>query len=239
MNILYVLFSGSLLFLALAADAQKKPKVSKDDYLITLETKFGEMKIILHEQTPKHRENFLKLVQSGFYDDLLFHRIIENFMIQGGDPTSKNAQAGEMLGSGNNGYRVDAEFRPELFHKKGALAAARDDNAAKASSGCQFYIVQGQVWKEEDLDKAAQRYKFSLSETQREVYQSIGGSPHLDQQYTVFGQVIAGLEVIDKIATLEKDMRDRPKEDVKMKLKAEKMKKKKITKLYGYQYPAS
>jgi peptidyl-prolyl cis-trans isomerase B (cyclophilin B) len=237
MNILYVLFSGSLLFLALAADAQKKPKVSKDDYLITLETKFGEMKIILHEQTPKHRENFLKLVQSGFYDDLLFHRIIENFMIQGGDPTSKNAQAGEMLGTGNNGYRVDAEFVPELFHKKGALAAARDNNPEKASSGCQFYIVQGQVWKAEDLDRVLQRTGLVLPDAHREVYESIGGSPHLDQQYTVFGQVIAGLEVIDKIATLEKDMRDRPREDVRMKFKVEKMKKSKITKLYGYQYP--
>lgn len=216
-----------------AAFGQKK---SKKDYLITLSTSMGDMQMILYEKTPKHRENFLKLAQKGFYDDLLFHRVINEFMIQGGDPDSKNAPKGKALGSGGLDYRIPAEFDQSLFHKKGALAAARDNNPEKASSSCQFYIVQGKRFEAEQIDQLAERNGATYSDAQKEIYQTLGGTPHLDQNYTVFGEVISGLEVIDKIAKVGTDRRARPQEDISMTIKVKKMSKKKITKLYGYQY---
>ncbi len=190
-----------------------------DETRVLLRTDKGDMTIILHNETPGHRDNFIKLVEDGFYDGLLFHRVIEGFMIQTGDPMSKDAVPGEPLGSGGPGYTIPAEFVPELFHQKGALAAARQGdqvNPERESSGSQFYIVQGRRWSDEELDQMDARREQPLTEEQREVYQTKGGVPHLDETYTVFGQVVDGMEVIDQIADTETDDRDRPKEDVRI-----------------------
>jgi cyclophilin family peptidyl-prolyl cis-trans isomerase len=215
------------------ANAQKK---SKKDYLITITTEQGTMQAILFDEAPKHKANFIKLAQDKFYDGLLFHRIIENFMIQGGDPNSRNAKADDMIGSGSNGYKIPAEFSPKLFHQKGALAAARDNNPAKESSGCQFYIVEGRKWSKTDLEKQSARAARKPTEEQKKLYETIGGTPHLDGAYTVFGQVIDGLAVIDKIGMEPRDEKDRPTKNIAMKVSAKKMKKKKITRKYGYKF---
>ena len=221
-----------LSFCCLSAFAQKK---SRKDYLVSIQTNHGEMKAVLHDQTPLHKQYFLKLVNEHFYDSLLFHRVIEGFMIQGGDPNSKNGKPGDRLGGGGgNLERVPAEFRPELFHKKGALAAARDNNPEKKSSACQFYIVQGRVWEEATLEAQLKRGGRVPTDPQRAIYKTLGGSPHLDGGYTVFGQVISGLSVIDSIARQPRDRFDRPLKDIRMSMTAKKMKKKKIAKLYGY-----
>jgi peptidyl-prolyl cis-trans isomerase B (cyclophilin B) len=169
----------------------------------------------LYNNTPLHRDNFIKLIKQGFYDSLLFHRVINGFMIQGGDPGSKNAQADAMLGAGEapNLPTIPAEFRSNLFHKKGVLAAARDNNPEKKSSNCQFYIVQG---KKMDTAQLTQPY---YTKDQKEIYQRIGGTPFLDQNYTVFGEVYIGLDVIDKIAAIKCGNADRPVENVMMKIK--------------------
>lgn len=236
---LITFFIYLLLFtLSTFAQENKKPaKPSKKDFVITISTSFGDMVLLLYDETPKHKANFVKLAKEGFYNDLLFHRVIKEFMIQGGDPDSKNAKEGEMLGRGGLDYRVDAEFVPKIYHKKGVIAAARDNNPAKASSSCQFYIVQGKKFMENDLSTIEQRLNIKYTDAQKEVYKTLGGTPHLDQNYTVFGEVIKGIEVVDKIALVETDPNDRPKKDVRMQLKIEEMPKKKITKLYGFQYP--
>jgi peptidyl-prolyl cis-trans isomerase B (cyclophilin B) len=166
----------------------------------------------------------MKLVKKHFYDSLLFHRVIKNFMIQGGDPNSKHAAPGDTtLGEGDVGYTIPAEFNPKLFHKKGVLAAARDDNPARASSGCQFYIVQGKKFTDSTLNVVeTKRLKHKIPEYQRDVYKTTGGTPHLDQGYTVFGEVIKGQEVIDKIAAEPTDKRDRPINDMRMKIRMKK-----------------
>jgi peptidyl-prolyl cis-trans isomerase B (cyclophilin B) len=197
------------------------------------------MKAILYDQTPLHKQNFLKLVGEHFYDSLLFHRIIQGFMIQGGDPNSKKAKPEDRLGGGGgNMERIPAEFRPELFHKKGALSAARDGNPEKKSSACQFYIVQGKVYNDAELDAQLKRMAGTrmADPTQREMYKTLGGTPHLDGNYTVFGQVISGLAVLDSIAGQPKDGFDRPLKDIRMSMSVEKMKKKKITKMYGFRF---
>jgi peptidyl-prolyl cis-trans isomerase B (cyclophilin B) len=216
-----------------AAVAQKK---SKKDYLVTITTEYGTLYAVLYDDTPKHKANFIALADTGFYNGTLFHRIINGFMIQGGDPNSKKAAPGEPLGNGDVGYQVPAEFNEKRFHKKGVLAAARDNNPAKASSGCQFYIVQGKVLRDEDFATAERRSGRTIPADQRQVYKTIGGTPHLDQNYTVFGEVIKGAEVIDTIAGQPRDSYDRPQKDIPMQVKVEKMKKKKITKRYGYNY---
>lgn len=184
-------------------------------------TPYGTMVIMLYDQTPLHRDNFIKLVKGHFYDSLLFHRVINTFMIQGGDPESRHAKPGTLLGNGENGYTVPAEFQLDLFHRKGVLAAARDENPAKASSGCQFYIVQGKQWTDAELDKLEQTRLGGrkIPVDQREVYKTTGGTPQLDQRYTVFGQVIKGMDVIDKIAAVKTDGNDRPLADVPMKIR--------------------
>lgn len=218
---------------ALNTFAQKK---SKKDYLVTITTDYGKMRVILFDETPKHKENFVKLSKDKFYNDLLFHRIIKDFMIQGGDPNSRNAKPDAVLGKGDNGYKIPAEISPKLFHRKGALAAARDNNPKKESSGCQFYIVEGRKWSKTDLDKQAARAARKLTDAQRKVYETEGGTPHLDGAYTVFGQVIDGMDVVDKISNQPKDERDRPDKDISMKVSVKKMKKKKITRKYGYAF---
>ncbi len=247
----------------------------KKDNMVLLKTEFGNIKLKLYDDTPEHKKNFLKLVNEGFYNGLLFHRVINNFMIQGGDPESKNAQPGVRLGGGNPGYTIPAEINPKHFHKKGVLAAARTGgalNPEKRSSGSQFYIVQGEVFsqgkldtlemrrnkrekdaffrknfdahkseldkfiKQEDRDgfyaRAAEirieidslwetHQKFSFTPEQREIYTTIGGYPSLDGEYTVFGEVVEGFDVLDSIAAVKTDRFDRPLKDIKMEMKEE------------------
>ena len=186
---------------------------------VKITTDSGIIVVKLYDSTPLHRDNFAKLVKEGFYDSLMFHRIIQGFMIQGGDPTSKTAQQGAMLGGGGGDMiRIPAEFRKSLIHKKGALAAARDGNPEKASSACQFYIVQGKVLSDAELDMMEQRIGSKYSLAQRNIYKKIGGTAMLDQNYTVFGEVISGLEVVDKIASAPKAPGDRPIGDIRMKM---------------------
>lgn len=242
-----------------------------NETIVSLATEFGNIKIKLYNETPLHRDNFIKLVEKGFYNDLLFHRVIKDFMIQGGDPDSKNAAKGKSLGAGDVGYTIPSEFvYPKYFHKKGAISAARQSdqvNPLKASSGCQFYLVQGKVYSNADIEKMeknalhqaknnrfeklvsehAQEVKafrlardqkgldelrdqlvatleaefagvksIPFSAEQREAYTTIGGTPFLDNEYTVFGEVVEGLDIIDKIAEVETDRGDRPVKDIKM-----------------------
>ena len=209
------------LFFTSSCIAQKDSTIRKKDRKrdVLLQTSFGDIVVRLSDSTPLHRDNFLKLVKTHYYDSVLFHRVIQNFMIQGGDPESKNAQAGKSLGNGGPAYRIPAEFRQTLFHKKGVIAAARDGNPEKASSGSQFYIVQGRKFTNAGLD-SIETFRLGgkkLPAAHREVYKTIGGTPHLDQNYTVFGEVVKGLETVDKIAAVQTSKgtdRDRPLQDV-------------------------
>ena len=246
---------------------QKTPETK-----VLISTNYGVIIVKLYNATPKHRDNFIKLVEEHYYDDLLFHRVINEFMIQGGDPDSRGAKPNKRLGEGGPGYQIDAEFVDTIYHKKGALAAARegdDENPEKKSDGSQFYLVQGKVFTNEQLDELEyklylnaiemkrealmKKYKgrlivlqnsgdyqgvtdlkidieeqaeegivrdsFKLNDDQREIYTTIGGVPHLDGNYTVFGEVVEGLAVIDSIAAVETNKRDRPIEDVIMQMK--------------------
>lgn len=283
-----VLFVTVLLITSCAQD--------KKDYVVTIKTSYGEMVAILYDETPKHKANFIKLAKEHYFDSLLFHRVMQNFMIQGGDPDSKKALPGQSLGNGGPGYTVEAEFVPSLFHEKGALAAARQSdqvNPQRASNGSQFYVVQGTVLSVAEvanlkidqmqlmtglrkmfenpnnkplLDSLNQLYfagdmqayqarLFELAprvqketglvitkdipEARVKAYTTVGGAPHLDDQYTVFGKVIKGLDVIDKIAAVQRDGADRPTADVRMTVTVEEMSRKKITKEYGYTFPAA
>lgn len=190
----------------------KKDKMTQ----VQIETSMGNIVIALYNETPQHRDNFIKLVKEQYYDGVLFHRIIKGFMIQTGDPDSKTAKPGQRLGAGGPGYRIPAEFVPTLFHKRGAIAAARDNNPAKASSGSQFYIVDGAVYDNNKLDMYEQRMGKKFNAEQRHIYSTIGGAPFLDGDYTVFGEVVSGMEIVDKIATQEKDGADRPLKDIKI-----------------------
>ena len=186
---------------------------------VLLKTTFGDITFALYDDTPQHRDNFRKLVNEKFYDGVLFHRIIQGFMIQGGDPDSKTAKPGQRLGSGDVGYTIPAEFVPAHFHKRGAVCAARmgdNVNPQKASSGCQFYIVDGTVYDGDKLNMIAQRTGKTFTPEQVQVYTTVGGAPFLDGDYTVFGEVISGMEVVDKIASQQKDGADRPLEDIKI-----------------------
>jgi len=262
-----------LIILIACAMPTKKKEPKMKNPIVTLETNYGVIKIMLYNETPLHRDNFIKLVEEHYYDSLLFHRIIDNFMIQAGDPKSKGAAAGVQLGTGGPGYTIPAEFNRNLIHKKGAVAAARlggPQNPNKESSGSQFYIVVGQKVPAEQLDASvihkteqakaefiqtqlykpeyrdtlnalislqqsgdrqgfmkkyqefAMTFKDTLdsfkttpySDEQKTIYSTIGGTPHLDMEYTVFGEVIEGLDVVDSIAKVEKDRFDRPVKDV-------------------------
>lgn len=265
---------------------------AEKEHLVTITTPYGDMHAILYDETPQHKENFIKLVREGFYDSLLFHRIINDFMIQGGDPESRGAAPGIPLGGGGPGYTIPAEFNEGLFHKKGALSAARQGdevNPQKASSGSQFYIVDGQTFTEEELttdvaliNQTAQQlmetndslrqmliavyqsrgpeaygnkllemkeylaeasgqplsaFKKDMKPDRLEAYTTVGGAPHLDDQYTVFGQVIDGLDIIDQIAETPVDGRSRPLRDVPFKVSVEEVSKSKIENEYGYTFP--
>lgn len=253
----------------------KRDKGSKSEIKVVLKTTHGTIKLKLYNETPKHRDNFIKLVNDHFYDGLLFHRVIQSFMIQGGDPDSKNSKSGVVLGNGEVGYTIPGEFDAKLFHKKGALAAARqsdDVNPKRESSGCQFYIVQGRFFNdsllnfqeqqinnskkqmifnailnqpENQTNKAsivsfqqrgqmdsvravvskfeaavesefAKTTPYKFSEEQRKAYTSLGGAPHLDGAYTIYGEVTEGLDIVDKIAAVPVDGTARPIEDVKI-----------------------
>ncbi len=279
-----------LLFILVLATscAQKK------DYVVTIKTQYGDMVAILYDETPKHKENFIKLAKEHYFDSLLFHRVMSGFMIQGGDPNSKKAKLGEPLGMGGPDYTIPAEFNSKFFHDKGTLSSARipdDRNPEKASSGSQFYIVQGSVIPEASINdlrydqmkltmglrqiiskpenkslldslnalyyagdmQAYQKKIFSLvprveretgtkvtkdlSPEKVKAYTTVGGSPHLDGEYTVFGKLIKGLEVIDQIAAQPVDAANRPFADIRMTVTVEEISKKKITKEYGYVYP--
>lgn len=279
-----------LLLFALLAQAQKS------DQVIIIHTSLGDLVALLYDDTPKHKANFIKLARAHYYDSLLFHRVIAGFMIQGGDPESKRAKAGAALGSGGPGYTIEAEFVPKHFHKKGALAAARladQANPTKASSGSQFYIVQGTAltndavndlkYDQPKLNQGLQQYlakperqqlrdsliklytsgeqyafrqrvfqlaplveketgltiSKQLPEERIKAYTTIGGTPHLDDSYTVFGELIAGIDVLDKIAAVKKDGNDRPMEDLRMFIEVKELSRKKITKQFGYIYPAA
>jgi peptidyl-prolyl cis-trans isomerase B (cyclophilin B) len=234
--------------------------------IVEMNTNYGTIVLELFNETPMHRDNFITLVNAKAYDSLLFHRVIENFMIQGGDPDSKDAKSGKILGEGDLEYSVEAEFRPNLFHKKGALSTAREETLDRVSSAMQFFIVQGKVHNDSLLNVAESRinnmlarhyflnqpsnkalwkalkkaedneekYKilndsinkmvesfndfetYTIPQSHRQVYKTIGGTPHLDQNYTVFGQVIEGLPVIDSIAKVKTDENDRPVSDVRI-----------------------
>lgn len=184
---------------------------------VCISTNYGDIKIKLYNETPQHRDNFIKLAKTAYFDGLLFHRVIKNFMIQGGDPDSRNADSTKVLGNGGPKYTIPAEIiSPKYFHKRGALGAARDNNPAKASSGSQFYIVQGKVLSEQELTGYSQRSGKKLTPEQITAYKTIGGTPWLDGDYTVFGEVYEGIEVVDKIADVKTGANDRPKKDVKM-----------------------
>ncbi|MFO7829855.1 MAG: peptidylprolyl isomerase [Bacteroidales bacterium] len=263
----FIIAFSVILFLNACDHAVEK---EKEVQLYKIETEYGDMIFKLYDQTPLHKENFKKLIEQDYFNDLLFHRVIDGFMIQGGDPESKNAEPGVLLGNGGPGYTIPAEFVDTIFHKKGVIAAARegdDVNPEMRSAGSQFYIVQGKVFNDEDIkqvearinssrlnklvtkyvneaeekayaeggtidypvlvkkarEKAEKKFKeqgmYKIPEFKRKVYQTIGGTPHLDGAYTVFGEVIEGLEVIDKIAAVKTDENDRPVKDVKMEIK--------------------
>ena len=211
----FILFLG-LICLFTSAEAKKRK--------VKIVTSKGTIVVLLSDKTPKHRDNFIKLVKQKFYDSVIFHRVIKDFMIQGGDPETKKAEPGKRYGNGGLKYTIPAEFDTSLFHKPGVLAAARDNNPEKASSSCQFYIVQGKKFTDSSLNEVeikrlgGRKIPFN----HREVYKTIGGSPHLDQNYTIFGEVLKGMDVVDKIANSARDQYDRPKEDIriiKMRLK--------------------
>lgn len=265
--VLTILFCG----LVSCKSGSKKEGNMDNQTLVRIETSLGDIKVKLYNETPKHRDNFIKLAKQGAYEGTLFHRVIKDFMIQAGDPDSKNAPKGKMLGSGDVGYTLPAEFvYPQLFHKKGVLSAARlgdNVNPKKESSGCQFYIVTGKVFNdstllsmenqknencvniifntlaqkhmkeiykmrkandedglyelqeklfEEAQREAAKEPDFHFTAEQIKAYTTIGGTPHLDGEYTVFGEVVEGMEVVEKIQCVKTDRSDRPEEDVKI-----------------------
>lgn len=205
----------------ISCTSSKVSKYIPDEPLVRIETDSGTMIARLSSKTPLHRDNFVKHVKEHFYDGLLFHRVIKDFIIQGGDPLSRNAKPGVLLGEGGVKYSIAEEIDSSLFHKKGALAAAREGdeiNPERSSSSSQFYMVEGKTYTNAELNQIEEHFGIKIPESHREVYRTIGGSPFLDTRYTVFGQIIDGLKVIDKIATAATDANDRPMRDIRMKI---------------------
>ena len=189
--------------------------------LVQIDTDMGKIKVKLYNETPQHRDNFIKLIKESRYDGLLFHRIIKQFMVQGGDVTSKNAPIDSLLGNGDLGYTVPAEIvYPKYFHKRGALCAARtgdEENPERASSSSQFYIVTGKFFTDMELDKKEVEEGIKYTPEQREAYKIQGGAPHLDNKYTVFGEVVKGQDVVDKMHLVATNDKDRPLKNIKIK----------------------
>lgn len=204
--------------LVITAIISVKTQAQDNNTLIKIETSMGNIVVRLYDETPLHRDNMKKLAGEGFYKDLIFHRVIKDFMIQGGDPQSRNAAKGQQLGNGGPGYTIRAEFNPSLIHKKGAVAAARlgdNMNPEKRSSGSQFYIVQGRKFSKDELLLMEQRKMHKpFTEEEIMIYTTLGGTPHLDGGYTVFGEVVEGLDVVDRISTVSTDSYDRPVDDI-------------------------
>lgn len=215
-------FLSFFLFVALSAESQGSDlQIGKsvEGTYVLIETTYGKIVVLLYDDTPLHRDNFIKLVNDKVYDGLLFHRVIEGFMIQGGDPDSKNAKPGQMLGEGDLGYKIPAEFRDNHINKRGALCAAREGdnvNPKKESSASQFYIVQGRTWNDDEMNMMEKRFGKHYTAEQRKIYAEEGGAPHLDGDYTVYGEVVEGMDVVDKIAAAKRDRFDRPLEDIKI-----------------------
>ena len=215
-------FLSFFLFAALSVGSQNidlQKENSNMSTFVELQTSYGKIVLLLYDDTPLHRDNFIKLVNDKVYDGLLFHRVIEGFMIQGGDPDSKNAKAGQMLGEGDLGYTIPAEFRENHINKRGALCAARqgdDVNPKKESSASQFYIVQGRTWNDDDMNMMERRFGKHYTAEQRKIYAEEGGAPNLDGDYTVYGEVVEGMDVVDRIAAAKRDRFDRPLEDIKI-----------------------
>ena len=221
MEKLYVVL---LAFSLLGGISCSQPVKKIDGPIILISTDLGDIKVKLYNETPLHRDNFLKLVKTGFYNGISFHRVIPQFMIQAGDARTRGDSLVLKTTGKDSVYTLPAEFRPGLFHKRGALAAARmgdDVNPQKASSGTQFYIVQGRIFTETSLD-SVETFRLKgrkLPAAHREVYKTIGGAPHLDQNYTVFGEVVSGMEIVDKIAqkpTTGRPGGDKPLQDIKI-----------------------
>lgn len=217
-----ITFLAIFLLATIAISAQRvenKVVAEGGNVKVLMETTMGPIVLELYNETPMHRDNFIKLAQEGVYDGLLFHRVIEKFMIQAGDPKSREAEPGILLGEGSLGYTIPAEIVPHLFHRRGALCAARqgdDVNPKHESSASQFYIVQGAAFSEEMLMKIGERFHKKYTPEQIEIYAKEGGAPHLDGDYTVFGQVVKGIEVVDAIAGVPCDENNRPEEDVRI-----------------------
>jgi len=191
---------------------------------VSIQTNYGEIIVQLHDETPIHRDNFIKLVKQNFYDSILFHRVIKDFMIQAGDPNAKPSSSKKRFGSGGPGYTLEAELEPNFIHKKGALAAARlgdDVNPQRRSSGSQFYIVQGRTFPRKYMPNFEEKRGVSYTEEEKNIYETMGGTPHLDGQYTVFGQVVEGMDVVERIANAKTNGMNLPIEPIyiiKMKL---------------------
>lgn len=217
---------------------------SKKEEIVEIKTGMGNIYIWLYKETPVHRANFLKLVKQGFYNQTIFHRVIKDFMIQGGDPYSRMEEKKDSVGHGGPGYTLEAEIKPEFFHKRGVLAAARmpdNVNPQRRSSGSQFYIMQGRKFTDEELNNIERSIgltlkdpNFKFTEAQRNIYKESGGAPWLDRQYTIFGEVISGMDVVDKIAEVEKIPVDRPKEDIKITMRIIRISLKELNKKYKY-----
>ena len=212
-----------LFLIALAMGASTRLCAQTSTTEVLLETTMGNIRIALYDETPQHRDNFLKLTKMGSYDSLLFHRVIKDFMVQSGDIFSKRAKPGQLLGTGDYDYTQEAEFRlPKIFHRRGVVAAAREGdekNPERRSGASQFYIVWGKIYDDRRLDYTQMKLdsitngEVQLTPEMREVYKTIGGTPHLDGQYTVFGEVTEGMNLIEKMQMVETDKNDRPLED--------------------------
>ncbi len=220
----------ALLLASVGASAQTKR--------VRIETDYGPVVIALYDGTPLHRDNMLQLSREKFFDSLLWHRVIPGFVIQGGDPQSKGAAAGATLGNGERpgAGRIPAEIEPQYYHKRGAVGMARDQNPEKASSNCQFYIVVGKPLSDAEIDNAQKRAGITIPDSQRAVYRTAGGTAFLDGNYTVFGEVVSGMEAVEKIAAAPRDRADRPTADLRMisvRVEGEKAAKKKRRRFLG------
>ena len=208
-NLLYIIMA--LVLMSFSGKEKEKTLV--------ITTKYGTIKVRLYNETPKHRDNYVKLAQEHFFDSLMFHRCIKDFMIQGGDPDSKHAKPGVQLGEGGLKYTIPAEIQPNLFHKYGVIAAARDNNPEKASSSSQFYIAVGKVYTDAQLTQMEQQTGKKFTDEERKAYTTIGGITHLDGNYTVFGEVYEGMNVVDSIIKQPTDHNNRPLVDIRMEIK--------------------